>query len=138
MPDTRRGSFPNTPCSDCGDEEKGQVFIEHWGPLVPAGESGFFGPNCWAARRLLDRNGNPRPLGTPYEHREHLADDDELLTLGRDFLKECGNDYKKLYALLERVNDAKGRFAGPRQMFDEASRLRDLEKEIQSKMKSGQ
>ena len=65
MADTMRGDFPTTPCSDCGDKELGQVCFKHWGPLVQPGTVGFFGPNCWEARRQDSRMGRePRPLGT--------------------------------------------------------------------------
>ncbi len=134
MPDTQRGDFGDVSCSDCGDEEKGLVFIKHWGPLIPAGDAGLFGPNCWVARMLLDGKGKPRPLGTPYEHRENLMDDWDLMMFGYDEMRECGEDKDKLRDLLTRVDLAKQRFAGPRQMFDEASRLRDIERGIQSRL----
>jgi hypothetical protein len=65
MADTCPGDYPGVSCSDCGDEEMNQVYIMHWGPLVPAGVVGFFGPKCWAAR-VEERNSGllPRPLGT--------------------------------------------------------------------------
>jgi hypothetical protein len=62
MADTIRGDFPNTPCSDCGG---GEVCIQHSGPLVPAGVTGFFCQPCvnerneeWQAKQ------EPRALGT--------------------------------------------------------------------------
>ena len=65
MADTMRGSFPNEHCSDCGVAEQGSVFIKHWGPLVPKGEVGLFGPVCWEARmKERDMGFDPRPLGT--------------------------------------------------------------------------
>jgi len=70
MADTMRGDFPDQVCSDCGGE-KGEVYIKHWGPLVPPGEVGYFGPNCLVARRNENRAGlPPRPLGT--KPRENL------------------------------------------------------------------
>lgn len=62
MPDTKRGSYPDIECSDCG--KVGKVCIQHWGPLVPPGKVGRFDEDCWQAR-LDDREvGRPvRPLG---------------------------------------------------------------------------
>lgn len=57
MPDTIRGDFPDTICSDCG--EKGCVF-RHWGPLVPEGKVGDFCGYCWTRR---DKLGMRVPLG---------------------------------------------------------------------------
>lgn len=128
-----RADFGDIPCSDCGDEEKGRVFIKHWGPLVPPGMVGWFGPNCWAARMLLDRE-KARPLGTLYEHREYLMDDWSLMTFGRKEMLECGEDKEKLRELLNKVSPAKERFATSRQMFEEASRLRDIERDIQVRL----
>jgi hypothetical protein len=65
MPDTMRRDFPDKPCSDCGDIEKGLVYLKHWGPLVPTGETGYFGPVCFEARQRESHAGfDPRPLGT--------------------------------------------------------------------------
>ena len=65
MADTARGYYPDIPCSDCGDEELGQVYIKHWGSLVPPGKIGFFGPKCWEARVKDGGAGRPpRELGT--------------------------------------------------------------------------
>ena len=63
MADTIRGNFSNVTCSDCGSEDS--VCFQHWGPLVPEGEVGYFCGFCWEARqddvRLHHRP--PRPLG---------------------------------------------------------------------------
>lgn len=65
MADTVTGHFEKVPCSDCGDAELGEVCYNHWGPLVPPGEVGYFGPSCMAARDREWRAGfAPRPLGT--------------------------------------------------------------------------
>ena len=67
MVDTMRGDMPEVDCSDCGKEEVGKVFIKHWGPLVPPGTTGYFGPKCWEARQADGRAGHkPRPLGVRF------------------------------------------------------------------------
>ena len=64
MADTSHSDYKGD-CSDCGPEENGQVFIRHWGPLVPPGVVGQFGPKCWDERRAdRDAGREPRPLGT--------------------------------------------------------------------------
>ena len=66
MPDTERGDFPNTPCSDCG--KIGGVYIRHWGPLVPQGKVGYFDQDCLMKRRDDSNLGRPvRPLGVQSE-----------------------------------------------------------------------
>ena len=62
MPDTMRGNFPTISCSDC--REIGNVYLKHWGPLVPPGTVGYFDEKCFEARRGDSRaNRPPRPLG---------------------------------------------------------------------------
>lgn len=62
MADTCRGDFPDIPCSDCG--KVGEVFMKHWGPLVPSGKVGAFDGDCWQARMDDYNSGRPiRPLG---------------------------------------------------------------------------
>ncbi len=62
MADTIRADYKKTPCSDCA--ETGQVFMKHWGVLVPPGTTGFFCPTCWAARTDDYRQGREiRQLG---------------------------------------------------------------------------
>lgn len=66
MADTSRGDYPNIPCSDCG--KVGEVFIRHWGPLVPRGAVGSFDGECWQARMDDYNQGRPiRPLGIKRE-----------------------------------------------------------------------
>lgn len=61
MPDTKRGNFPDKPCSDC--KEMGTIF-EHWGPLVPDGQRGSFCDFCWSRRQdRRERGEAPLPLG---------------------------------------------------------------------------
>ncbi|MES2213958.1 MAG: hypothetical protein V4465_01000 [Patescibacteria group bacterium] len=73
MPDTRRGDWPEKDCSDCGKAEKGLVYIQHWGPLVPPGAVGFFGPACFEARIKENRAGlEPRLLGTKPLSEGHM------------------------------------------------------------------
>ena len=63
MPDTLRKDFPNVRCSDCG--KIGEVFLKHWGPLVPPGIVGFFDEECFKARRDDYLANRPvRPLHT--------------------------------------------------------------------------
>lgn len=137
MSKTKRADFGDIPCSDCGDAGRGKVVIEHTGRLVPRSEIGYFCPDCWTARSILDRDGPPRPLGNPYEYREHLAEDAKLIASGYVKLMDCGDDPDELRTLLVEINGAKQRFAGPRQMFEEAWRLREIERKIQGKLKAG-
>lgn len=61
MADTKLGDFPDEKCSDCGG---GEVIYKHWGPLVPAGEVGYFDGDCWKERRDYCRsNKEVPPLG---------------------------------------------------------------------------
>lgn len=56
MSDTIRGDFPKVRCSDCG--VTGCAF-EHWGPLVPPGEIGYFCGQCMMERKADYEAGNP-------------------------------------------------------------------------------
>lgn len=59
--DTIRGNFEGLICSDCG--EKGCEF-QHWGDLVPKGETGKFCAFCWNERNeAYDQGELPKPLG---------------------------------------------------------------------------
>lgn len=51
---------------------------------------------------------------------------------------ELSVDRRGLYNLLTKVNEAKERFAGPRQMFEEAAKLRDIERKVQQRLKVGE
>lgn len=62
MADTMRADFGDQPCSDCG--KRGDVYIKHWGPLVPLGAVGHFDEPCWSDRMEDNRQGHvPRPFG---------------------------------------------------------------------------
>jgi len=64
LADTRRGDFPKEKCDDCG--RPGCCF-QHWGSLVPNGESGNFCIFCWEERQRR-RGGTPlgiKPPGVP-------------------------------------------------------------------------
>lgn len=62
MPDTLRGQWPNTNCTDC--KNVGDVCFFHQGPLVPPGESGYFCDLCFSARSADYNTGRVvRPLG---------------------------------------------------------------------------
>jgi hypothetical protein len=62
MADTIRGDFPGISCSDCG--EVGEVWFQHWGPLVPIATIGWFDLKCFRARKEdYDQNRPVRPLG---------------------------------------------------------------------------
>ena len=62
MADTVRKYFPGMACIDCG--RVGHVGFEHHGPLVPAGQVGYFDKRCYKARMTDERLGRPvRPLG---------------------------------------------------------------------------
>ena len=62
MPDTIRGDFKDTPCSDCG--ERGGVYLKHWGPLVPAGATAFLDSLCFFIRQEdFNRGRPPKALG---------------------------------------------------------------------------
>jgi len=67
MADTARGDWPDAKCSDC--KENG-CFFQHWGPLVPPGETGQFCGDCWEARVDDYLSGRPvRPLGQKASHK---------------------------------------------------------------------
>lgn len=58
MADTSMGDF-DSPCDDCGTTEG--VCIQHWGFLVPAGETGIFCRSCMTARSTEVNNGKVPP-----------------------------------------------------------------------------
>jgi len=79
MADTKRGSFPDKNCSDCG--EKGSAF-KHWGPLLPPGvREAYFCIFCFSERSKRGKEP-PRPLGVepPGVPKEFLAKAIEVTT----------------------------------------------------------
>lgn len=87
MADTVRGDFPDVACSDCG--EVGGVCFRHWGPLVPAGERGYFCGYCWSTRHEdAEQNRPPRPLGQAVITVEVGSYTDEGFDLGHSFRPE--------------------------------------------------